>query len=61
MFLIISPITAMIEVLIPSLKRGEILIHQKRDQLDVSVVTNIWVYVLFGLIVVMVLAMVSIW
>ena len=51
----------MIEVLVLTLKRGEILMHQKSDHLVVSVVRNIWVNVLLGQIVAMVVAKVSIW
>ena len=45
----------------PNLKRGEMLIHQKRDQLVVSVVRNLRLNVLLGLIVAMVMARVAIW
>ena len=60
-FLLISPRIAMIEVLILNLKRGEMLIHQKRDQLVVSVVRNMRVNVLLGLIVAMVVSKVATW
>ena len=60
-FLLISPKIAMIKVLVLTLKMGEMLINQKRDQLVVSVVRNMWVNVLLGLIVVMVVEKVAIW
>ena len=60
-FLLISPRIAIIEILILNLKKEEMLIHQKRDQLVVSVVTNIWVDVLLELIVDMVVERVAIW
>ena len=60
-FLLISPKIAMIVVVSLNLKMGEILIHQKRDQLVVSVVGNMWVNVLLGLIVAMVVRRVAIW
>ena len=44
-----------------TLKRGEVLINQKRDQLVVSVVRNMWVNVLLGLIGSMVVPKVPIW
>ena len=49
----------MIEVLILNLKRGEMLIHEKRNQLMENVVRNIWVNALLGLIVVMVVKRVA--
>ena len=51
----------MIEVLVLSLKRGEMLIHKKRDQLVVSEVRNMRMTVFLGLIVTKVVAMVAIW
>ena len=60
-FLLISPRIAMIEVLVLTLKRGEMLIHQKRDQLVVSAVRNMGVNVLLGLIVALVVSKVDIW
>ena len=51
----------MIEVLILNLKRGEMLIHQEKDQLVVSVVINMWVNALLGLKVDMVVEKVPIW
>ena len=60
-FLLISPRIAMIEVLVLTLKRGEMLIHQKRDQLVVSLVRNMQVNVLLGLLVSILVAKVAIW
>ena len=45
----------------PNLNRGEMLIHQKRDQLVLSVVRNMRVNVFLELIVAMVVTMVVIW
>ena len=56
MSLKISQIITIIEVLILNLKRGEILTLQDKDQLVVSLVGNMWVNALFGLIVSMVVA-----
>ena len=53
-FLLISPRITMIEVLILNLKSGEMLIRQKRDQLVIIVVTNMWENVLLRRIVSMV-------
>ena len=51
----------MVEVLVLIVRRGEMLIHKKRDQLVVSVVRNMWVNVLLGLIGSMVVPKVPIW
>ena len=56
MSLKISQIIAMIEVLILNLRRGEMLTHQDKDQLVVSLVGNMWVNALLGLIVSMVVS-----
>ena len=60
-FLLISQKIVMIEVLIQNIKRGEMLIYQKREQLKVSVVRNMWVNVLLGLIVSTVVEKVVVW
>ena len=60
-FPLISPRITMTEVLILNLKRGEMLIHQKRDQLVVSMVRNMCVNVLIRLVVTMVVERVAIW
>ena len=51
----------MIEALILTSKMDKTLIHQKKDKLVVSVVRNMWVNALLGLIVAMIVAKVIIW
>ena len=51
----------MIEILVLTHKRGGMLIHQKRDQLVLSVVRRMGVNVLLELIVDMVVERVAIW
>ena len=60
-FLLISPRILMIEVLILHIKRKEMLIHQKRDQLVVSVVRRMGESALLELLVTMVVERVAIW
>ena len=51
----------MIEVLVLTLNEGEMLIHQKRDQLVVSVVRRMGESALLELLVTMVVERVAIW
>ena len=51
----------MIGCLILNLKRGEMLIHQEKDQLVVSLVINMWVNALLELIIAMVVEKMVVW